>query len=158
MANILPSRPQQLASGPRSFAVVASLYNTALVDGLVEHFSREIEAIAPGSTVAVYRVPGSFEIPLAVQEVATRGGVESITAFGVILEGETAHANLIGSTVTQSLMQISLATRIPVIHEVLLVKNEAQARARCLEDNLNRGTEAARVAVQLVQTMSDIRR
>jgi len=137
---------------------VASQYNGVYVDGLVEHFRKELAEIAPGPTVSVYRVPGSFEIPLAVQEIATRGGVESITAFGLIIEGETAHASLIGSAVTQSLMQISLTNRIPVIHEVLLVKNEEQARARCLGEDLNRGTEAARVAIQMAQAMSEIRR
>jgi 6,7-dimethyl-8-ribityllumazine synthase len=157
MANILPSRPRQFTSR-RAFAVVASQYHAALVDGLIEHFRREIDVIAPGSNIAVYRVPGAFEIPLAVQEVAARGGVETVVAFGVIIEGETAHAALIGGSVTQSLQQIALAAKIPVIHEVLLVKNEAQAQARCLQEELNRGTEAARVAVQVAQTMSEIRR
>jgi 6,7-dimethyl-8-ribityllumazine synthase len=157
MAKTLPSRPG--TSGPRrTFAVVASQYNSTYTDGLVEGFRAEVAAIAPDSPVNVYRVPGSFEIPLAVQEVAVRGGVDAIVAFGVILEGETAHANLIAGTVTEHLQRIALTHRIPVIHEVLLVKNEAQARARCLEPDLNRGIEAARVAVQMAQALSDIRR
>jgi 6,7-dimethyl-8-ribityllumazine synthase len=157
MANILPSRPRQF-TGRRSFAVIASLYHPTLVDGLISHFRQELEVIAPGSNVAVYRVPGSFEIPLAVQEVATRGGIEAAVAFGVIIEGETAHGALIAGSVTQSLQQIALSARIPVIHEVLLVRSEEQARVRCLEENINRGTEAARVVVQMVQAIGEIRR
>lgn len=156
MANILPSRPR--TNGPRrTFAVVASQYNSTYTDGLVEGFRAEVAVIAPGSPVHVYPVPGSFEIPLGVQEVAMRGGIDAIIAFGVLLEGETAHAMLIGSSVTENLQRIALAHRIPVIHEVLLVKNEEQARARCLAPDLNRGTEAARVAVRMIQALSDIR-
>lgn len=157
MANVLPSRPR--SSGPRlSFAIVASQYHQALVDGLLNHFREESEAISPGSIIDVFHVPGAFEVPLAVEEVARLGRYDSVVAFGVIIEGQTAHAALIGSAVTDALMRISLNHRIPVIHEVLLVKNEEQARARCLEGQLNRGTEAARVAVRMAQTMAEIRR
>jgi 6,7-dimethyl-8-ribityllumazine synthase len=63
MANVLPSRPRQ-ATSRRSFAIVASEYHAAFVDGLVEHFRREIDVIAPNSTIALYRVPGAYEIPM----------------------------------------------------------------------------------------------
>ena len=157
MANILPSRPRT-GSPRRNFAVVASQYNNLYTDGLVEGFRTEIEIIANGSPINVHAVPGSFEIPLAVQELAMRGGMDAIVAFGVLLEGETAHATLIADSVTKNLQMIALTHRIPVIHEVLLVKNEEQARARCLEPDLNRCTEAARVAVRMAQALSDIRR
>jgi 6,7-dimethyl-8-ribityllumazine synthase len=157
MANFLPSRPRQFASR-RTFAIAASQYHGVLVDGLITHFRQEIDAIAPGSTISVCRVPGSFEIPLAVQEITSRGGVDAVIAFGVIIEGETAHGALIAGAVTQGLQQIALATRIPCIHEVLLVKSEEQARARCLDEAINRGTEAARVAVQIAQALSELRR
>ncbi len=157
MANVLPSRPRM--SGPRlSFAIVSSQYHQKLVDGLVDHFCRELDAIAPGTTSDVFHVPGAFEVPLAVEEVARLGRYDAVVAFGVIIEGQTAHAALIGSAVTDALMRIGLNHRVPVIHEVLLVRNDEQARARCLEGELNRGTEAARVAVRMAQTMAEIRR
>ena len=145
--------------GPRrSFAVVASRYHAEYVDGLIEHARKEFEAIGPGISLAVHEVPGAFEIPLLVQEIAMRGEVDAIIAFGVIIEGETQHASLLGATVTNELQRIALAHRVPVIHEVLLVKNEEQARARCLDAELNRGIEAARIAVRMVQVMSGLPR
>ncbi len=156
MSTALPSRPRQIGQR-RTFAIVASQYNGEYVSGLVDHARREFEAISPTFSIHTYEVPGAFEIPLVVQEVAARGGIDAIIALGVIIEGETQHAALIAGTITTSLQQISLTHRVPVIHEVLLVQNAEQARARCLEEEINRGTEAARVAVQLVQTLNALR-
>ena len=157
MASILPSRPRTF--GPRkTFAIVASQYHPAYVQGLVEHAKRELEAIGPGTVLQSYEVPGAFEIPLVVQAVAARGGVHGIIALGVIIRGATAHADLIASTITDALQRIALQNRVPVIHEVLLVQDEAQARQRCLEDEINRGTEAARVAVRMAQVMAELPR
>ena len=157
MASILPSRPRGL--GPRrSFAIVASQYHHGYVQGLVDHTKRELEAIAPNTNVHVYEVPGAFEVPLVVQEVAAKGGIDGVIALGVIIQGQTAHAELVARSVTESLQRIALNHRVPVIHEVLLLQNEEQARVRCLEDELNRGTEAARVAMRMAHVMGDFAR
>lgn len=156
MSNVLPSRPRQV-SQRRTFALVASEYNREFVAGLSEHAEHELRAISPNFQVLHFTVPGAFEIPLLVQELAAKKDIDAIIALGVIIEGETQHAALIGAAVTTSLQQIALTFRLPVIHEVLLVQNAAQARKRCLEDELNRGTEAARVAARMVQVMSEVR-
>jgi 6,7-dimethyl-8-ribityllumazine synthase len=156
MSTAFPSRPRQIGQR-RNFAIVASQYNREFVDGLVDHARRELEAISPGFSIQSFEVPGAFEIPLLVQEVALRGSVDAIIALGVIIEGETQHAALIAGAITNSLQQLSLTHKLPIIHEVLLVKSAEQARVRCLEDQINRGTEAARVAAQMVQTLYSLR-
>jgi len=157
MASTLPSRPRQI--GPRrSIAIVASTYHEQYAQGLVEHAQEEIQEIAPGTNVLMYEVPGTFELPIVVQAVAERGDVDAVIAFGILMEGETAHAALISHSVTEALMRIALVTSIPVIHEVLVVTTEEQARVRCLEDEINRGTEAARVAIRMAQVMGDFPR
>ena len=158
MANIIPSRPRQLGQQHRqSFAVVASQFNETYVEGLVEHFREELQQIHPQATVSVYRVPGAFEIPLVAQELAAQGGFDAIVAFGVIIRGETAHADHLGESITNALLDCSLRYRLPVIHEVLSVNNEEQAKARCLEKEINRGTEAARTAVSIVETLAGLK-
>ncbi|SRR5581483_1516874 len=157
MANILPTRPRMMRER-RAFAIVSSQYNASYVQGLVENAKRELDALVPGVNVAVYEVPGAFEIPLLVQEVAERGGFDAIIALGVIIQGETQHAELIAKAITTSLLECGLRYRIPVIHEVLLVRDEEQARLRCLEPELNRGIESARVAVRMLQTLTDLKR
>ena len=87
-----------------------------------------------------------------------RGGIDAIIALGVVIEGETAHAALISGAVTDALLRLSLTHRIPVVHEVLFLKNEEQARVRCLEPELNRGVEAARVAVRMTQLIDELPR
>jgi 6,7-dimethyl-8-ribityllumazine synthase len=159
MSNFAPSRPRV---GPstvrRSFAIVASQYNPEYVQGLVDSARSELSALAPQCTIEAYEVPGAFEIPVLLQEVANKGGFDAILALGVIIEGETAHADLIGRSVTHALMDIGLRFRVPVIHEVLLVKNEAQARARSLGESHNRGIEAARAAVRMATAMGAIKK
>ena len=156
MSTARPDRPHPLA-GAQRFAVVASIYNTAFVDGLIAAAREELSAIAPDSSVKVFRVPGSFEIPLGVQTVAERGKADAILAFGLLWEGETSHANLIATSVTNALLHISLRLRVPVLHEVIVVRTEEQARERCLGTTLNRGTEAARAAVRMIQALAEIR-
>lgn len=157
MSAELPDRPDPLTS-PRRLAIVASRYNEDLVDGLIEGAVAELGIIAPGSDIEVVRVPGSFEIPFGVQALALRGGVDAIFAFGVIWEGQTRHAELIATAVTNSLLDLSLRFKVPVLHEVLVFEEGEQAIARCTADSeLNRGTEAARAAVRMLTMLDELR-
>ncbi|HEV3209526.1 MAG TPA: 6,7-dimethyl-8-ribityllumazine synthase [Chthoniobacterales bacterium] len=157
MSTNFPTRPEKLIE-PTRFAIVASEYNSDYVDGLVSHAIGELKVIAPQADASVVRVPGSFEIPIAVQWVAKYQNPDAILAFGVIFDGETLHASLIATAVTEALLDISLTHEIPILHEVLVVKNDEQAKARCLSPEINRGTEAARAAARILQTLRKIRK
>ena len=156
MSTAIPDRPAPLLIAKR-FAVVASIYNSEFVDGLIAAAREELAAIAPGSAVEVHRVPGSFEIPLGVQFVVERRNVDAVFAFGLLWQGETSHADLIATSVTKALLDISLRMKLPVLHEVIVAQTEEQARERCLGTTINRGTEAARAAVRMLQTIEIIR-
>lgn len=155
MSNLLPSRPRHIGQR-RIVAIVSGEYNREFVQGLVDHAERELEAISGNIQTVHVQVPGAFEIPLAVQRVAARDEVDAIIALGVIIQGETDHASQIATAVTHGLMQIALNHDLPVVHEVLLVKNAEQARKRCLEGEINRGTEAARVAIRMMQVLQEL--
>ncbi len=159
MSTDLPPRPQRRRfSVRRTFAIVASQYNKTYVDALVDSVQRELSDISTKTAIVVIEVPGAFEIPIVVQEIALAGTSDVIIALGVVIEGQTRHASLIAQTITQSLQQIALQFRIPVIHEVLFVQNEEQARARCMDPGLNRGIEAARCAVHIAQVMGEVKK
>jgi 6,7-dimethyl-8-ribityllumazine synthase len=139
-----------------AIAIVASRYNAVFVDALKGNAIAELKTIAPRAEVCVFEVPGAFEIPLMVAEVAQHRRPAAILALGVIIAGETEHADLIARATTHSLQQLSLEFRVPVIHEVLLVANAGQARERT-SGSINRGAEAARAAVGMIEVLSQFR-
>jgi 6,7-dimethyl-8-ribityllumazine synthase len=102
-------------------------------------------------------VPGSFEIPVVVRELSNQNEADAVIACGVILQGETNHAQNLSRSVTDALQFIALEHGVPVINVVLSFENEDQARARCLENKINRGTEAARAAVAIANVLSELR-
>src|SRR5438876_10286282 len=156
MSRSAPSRPE-IAKAKRTFHVVASRFNAEYVDGLVDHATEELRELAPNATISLHRVPGAFEIPVVVRELATQNKAAAVIACGVILQGETNHAQNLSRSVTDALQRIAVEQAVPVINVVLSFANEDQARVRCLEDRNNRGTEAARVAVEIAKAISELR-
>ena len=157
MSNQIFPRPRAIGVTKRHFPIVASQFNQVYVQGLVDHFTVELRALAPAATLALHQVPGAFEIPVVVRELASQKRGDAIIAMGVILKGETDHAENLSRSVTDALQRIAVAHGTPVINVVLSFDTEAQARARCLEDEINRGTEAARAAIDVSNVMSKLR-
>jgi 6,7-dimethyl-8-ribityllumazine synthase len=156
MSNTASQRPG-IAKAKRRFFIVASQFNSEYVQGLVDHASKELRALAPDATISVYRVPGAFEIPVVVRELAGQHKADAVVACGVILQGETNHAQNLSRSVTDALQRIAVEHAVPVINVVLSFDNEGQARARCLENRINRGTEAGRAAVEIANVLADLR-
>ena len=143
--------------GKRKFIIIASQFNAPYVQGLVDHADRELRTLAPNAAISVQRVPGAFEIPVVVRELASQAKADALIACGVILKGKTDHAQNLSRSVTDALQRIAVGHGVPVINAVLSFDNETQARERCLENKINRGTEAARTAVKIADVMSKLR-
>jgi len=157
MSNAISPRPR-LTGRKRRFTIVASQFNAQYVQGLVDHATDELRSLAPVAVISLQQVPGAFEIPIAVRELALRKKADAIIAMGVILQGKTNHAENLSRSVTDALQRIAVDHGVPVINAVLSLDNERQARERCLNNKINRGTEAARAAVEIANVMSDLRR
>jgi 6,7-dimethyl-8-ribityllumazine synthase len=152
------TRRPRVEKGKRTFQIVASQFNTRYAQGLVDHVERELRTLTPDARVFIHRVPGSFEIPVVVRELARKKKADAIIACGVIMQGETNHAKNLSRSVTDTLQRIAVDYGVPVINVVLSFDHEEQARERCLEDRINRGAEAARAAVEIAGVMSKLRR
>ena len=149
-------QPKKSQPGGGTFAIVASRYNARHVDAMLRAAKAELWR-ADVSRIQIVRVPGAYEIPVVAKRLARiQPGLSAIICLGVIIRGETVHAAHIGDTVSRALMEIQLAYEIPVIHEVLLLENESQAQARCLDPRHNRGTEAAQTALAMVHVLKSL--
>lgn len=147
MSTRLPPRPPKLhLSGAPRFAIVASEYNPDFVQSLVNHTCQELYQIDDNCIVELFSVSGSFEIPVTCEMVARQQRHDVIIALGVIIQGKTKHADFIGSSVSHALQDVAIKHAVPVIHEVLVVNSDDEARERCGDGPLNRGLEAARAA------------
>ncbi len=139
------------------FAIVASRYNTKYVESMLKAAHAELKR-AGVDGVEIIRVPGAFEIPVVAASLSRRltPRVSAILCLGVILRGATSHAQQVGESVSQALLSIQMHTLIPVIHEVLLLENEQQAKERCLDPQRNRGLEAAQTALTMAKVMLSV--
>ena len=122
------SRDLSSKQGNARIAIVASTYNTEYVDGMLNAALATLTNAGVGE-VELVRVPGAFEIPIVTAKLARRKRrrPEAIICLGVILRGETTHADNVSETVSRLLGEIAVETTVPVIHEVLLLENPTQA-------------------------------
>jgi 6,7-dimethyl-8-ribityllumazine synthase len=162
-----PIKARAFRAGEARFAIVASQYNARYVEAMLQAATEELKR-AGAKAVQVVRVPGAYEIPVVAARLARASSAHAsrirhrashpsaIICLGVILRGETVHAAHIGEAVSRALMEIQVQYEVPVIHEVLLLENEEQARARCLDPKRNRGREAAQTALAMAQVMAGL--
>ncbi|MFT4299887.1 MAG: 6,7-dimethyl-8-ribityllumazine synthase [Aeromicrobium sp.] len=130
-------------------AVVASLWHTEVMDGLIAGAQRAL-ADAGVSEVTLVRVPGSFELPLATQGAAV-AGYDAVVALGVIIRGGTPHFEYVSAAATDGLNRVALDTGVPVGFGLLTCDDDQQAldRAGLPGSREDKGREAAEAALGL---------
>lgn len=160
------------------FAIVASRFNHFIVDRLVEG---AMDAIArhggDDANITLVRVPGAWEIPLAVQRLARgpRGGraveddgpntvrgadaaraakrgrrVDGIIALAAVIRGSTPHFDYVAGEVAKGVAQVSLASHVPIAFGVLTTDTIEQAVERAGTKAGNKGWDAALSAIEMV--------
>ncbi len=144
-----PGRP--LSARGLRFGVVASRFNREVVEDLLHDALGCLRDLgAQEAAITVVRVPGAFEIPLAVRLLCEGRGVDAVVALGAVIKGETSHHLHLSQVVVQGLASVALETRVPVTCGVLTTESEAQAKERSRRgDPGNGGRAAALAAVEM---------
>jgi len=133
------------------FAIVASRWNDFISSRLLAGALDALERLgADEKAVSVYRVPGSFEIPLMALKLAQSRQFDAVICLGTIIRGQTPHFEYIASEVTRGIAQAGTTTGVPVIFGVVTADTVDQAIDRAGVKLGNKGFEAATSAVELV--------
>ncbi|HEX7317430.1 MAG TPA: 6,7-dimethyl-8-ribityllumazine synthase [Pyrinomonadaceae bacterium] len=149
----------QLSAGGFRFALVSSRWNDFLTARLVEGALDALARLgADEGAVEHFRVPGSFEIPLAALKAAQSGRFDAVVCVGTVIRGQTPHFEYVAGEVTKGIAHVSLQTGVPVLYGIVTADTLEQAIDRAGVKAGNKGFEAAMSAVEMVnlfKVMSD---
>lgn len=128
-----------------SIAIILSDFHPTISAGLLKG-AEDVLRMHRNVRWSVYRVPGSFEIPLMIQRLAKKKKHQVFLALGAIIKGQTKHFDLVATECARGCMDVSLRQNVPVVFEVLACMTEKQALARS-KGKFNRGRLGAEVAL-----------
>jgi 6,7-dimethyl-8-ribityllumazine synthase len=133
------------------FAIVVSRFNefisSKLVGGALDALQRHG---AKEEQIALVKVPGAFEIPMAAQRLARSGNYDAVICLGAVIRGATPHFDYVASEVSKGIAQVALDTGIPVAFGVLTTDSLEQAIERAGAKSGNKGWDAAMAAMEMV--------
>ena len=133
------------------FAIVASRWNELISARLIEGALDALKRLgAQDNNVSLYRVPGSFEIPLLALRLGESRKFDAIICLGTIIRGQTPHFDYIAAEVTRGISHAGLTTGLPVVFGIITADTVDQAIDRAGVKLGNKGFEAAMTAVELV--------
>lgn len=143
-------------SGAR-FCVVVARWNSFVVeslekgaiDTLLRHGAREED-------IAIVRVPGAFEMPLALDKIAAKGEYDAIVALGAVIRGGTPHFEYVAGECVKGMAQVTLKHGVPIAFGVLTVDSIEQAIERAGTKAGNKGGEAAASAIEMVNLLGHL--
>jgi 6,7-dimethyl-8-ribityllumazine synthase len=147
----------ELDASGMQIALIAASWHDRVMDGLIAGALRAADQM--GAVAQVWRVPGSFELPLIAQQAALSGKFEAVVALGVIIRGGTPHFEYVSSAATDGLNRVALDTNVPVGFGLLTCDDEAQAldRAGLTDSREDKGAEATMAAVSAALVLRDLR-
>ncbi len=139
------------------FCIVVSRFNefisAKLLSGAVDELKRHgVE----DSNIDVVWCPGAFEIPLISKKCAETGKYNAVIALGAVIKGSTSHYDYVCAEVSKGVASVSLETGVPVIFGVLTTDNIEQAIERAGTKSGNKGSDAAKSAIEMASLVSKI--
>ncbi|TAN63647.1 6,7-dimethyl-8-ribityllumazine synthase [bacterium] len=154
----MPKIHEGLLSGKGlRFAVVVSRFNDfiseRLLDGSIDTL---IRSGVSDNDIEVFKVPGSFEIPVVAKALAVKGGFDAILCLGCVIRGQTPHFDYIVSEAAKGIAKVSLDFNTPVSFGVITAENLEQAIERAGTKSGNKGRDAALTAIEMANLLNSI--
>ncbi|TLD45643.1 MAG: 6,7-dimethyl-8-ribityllumazine synthase [Accumulibacter sp.] len=146
--------PPTLDGTGLTVAVVMSRFNQDIGEGLLSACTSELVRLGVAeAAITVATVPGALELPLALQTMARSARYEALIALGAVIRGETYHFEIVANDSCRALMEVQLASGVPVANGILTCEDDDQAVARM---HL-KGIDCARAAVEMANLLRLVR-
>lgn len=147
----------QLVAKDEKFCIVISRFNefigSKLLSGAIDELKRHGVS---EENIDIIWVPGAFEIPLLAKKAAKTGKYDAIITLGAVIKGSTGHYDYVCAEVSKGIATVSLETCVPVIFGVLTTDNIEQAIERAGTKAGNKGSDAAKSAIEMANLISKI--
>ena len=145
---------QMLAQAGDAYAIVVSRFNDLVTGRLLEGAVSTLKRHgASEAKLTVVWVPGSFELPVVADKLASSKKYAAVLALGAVIQGSTTHHEYINHATAQGLMQAGQKSGVPVLFGVLTCQNMEQALDRAGGKVGNKGAEAALAAIEMVDVL-----
>jgi 6,7-dimethyl-8-ribityllumazine synthase len=146
------------AAKGKKFALVVARFNGFIVESLLEGALDTLKRVGNVSEqdITVVRIPGAFEMPLALQRVAASKKYDAIIGLGAVIRGGTPHFEYVSGECTKGIGQVALAYNLPVAFGVLTVDSIEQAIERAGTKAGNKGAEAAMSVLEMVNVLDQL--
>lgn len=145
-----------VAQGQR-FGLVVSRWNSFITDKMLEGARDTLSRHgASPEDITIARVPGTWELPVAVRQMAETKRFDALVAIGCLIRGATPHFDYLAKEVTSGLGRIATETGIPVTYGVITVENLEQAVERAGTKAGNKGSEAAAAAIEMANLLKSL--
>ena len=139
------------------FCLVVARFNSFITESLL---AGAVDALkrhgAEEANLTVVRVPGAFEMPLALKRIAAKGEYDAIIALGAVIRGGTPHFDYVAGECVKGMASVSLANNLPIAFGVLTVDSIEQAIERAGTKAGNKGAEAAMSAIEMVNLLRQL--
>ena len=140
-----------------TFAIVVSRFNSFITDRLLEGALDTLKRHGVDlDDVSVFRTPGSYEIPSTAKRLADTGKFNAIICLGAVIRGATPHFDYVAGESASGIAQVSYATGIPTIFGIITTDTINQAIERAGAKAGNKGSEAATVAIEVINLYKQI--
>lgn len=139
------------------YAIVVARFNGFIVESLL---AGALDALkrhgVSENNITVVRVPGAFEMPVAVKKLAKQGGSDAIIALGAVIRGATPHFDYVAGQCASGLAAVASETGVPVAFGVLTTDTIEQAIERAGTKSGNKGADAAMTALEMVSLLRNL--